>query len=154
MLGHDLDLAFASEPNAALRDSLRKAADAAVPEIAAYVAYLEREVIPKATGAFTIGAANLARRYRAEEMIDTPLDRLVAIGERELRAQQAAFRVAAQRLAPGKDPVATWLSVRSNHPPMGGVVAATQAVVDSLTSFVSSRGIASVPRGERVVVAP
>ena len=74
MLGKDLDLAFASEPNAALRDSLRRAADAAIPQIDAYVAYLERDVIPKATGDFTIGAANLARRYRAEELIDTPLD--------------------------------------------------------------------------------
>ncbi len=42
MLGHDLDLAFASEPNAALRDSLRRAADVAIPQIAAYVAYLEK----------------------------------------------------------------------------------------------------------------
>jgi uncharacterized protein (DUF885 family) len=154
MLGKDLDLAFATEPNARLRDSLRHAADGVIPLVNAYATYLEREVVPRATGDFTIGPANLARRYRAEEMIGTPLDRLVSIGERELRAQQAAFRAAAERLAPGKDPVATWLSVRRNHPPMGGVVAATQAVVDSLTSFVSSRGIASVPRGERVVVAP
>ena len=154
MLGKDLDLAFAAEPNARLRDSLRRAADAVIPIVNAYATYLERDVAPRATGDFTIGAVNLARRYRAEEMIDTPLDQLVAIGERELRAQQAAFRAAAERLAPGKDPVATWVSVRRIHPPMGGVVGATQAIVDSLTSFVSSRGIASVPRGERVVVAP
>jgi uncharacterized protein (DUF885 family) len=153
MLGKDLDLAFANEPNARLRDSLRRTADATIPLINTYATYLEHDVAPRASGDFTIGATNLARRYRAEEMIDTPLDRLVAIGERELRSQQAAFRAAAERLAPGKDPVATWLSVRRNHPPMGGVVAATQAVVDSLTNFVSSRGIASVPRGERVVVA-
>jgi hypothetical protein len=37
---------------------------------------------------------------------------------------------------------------------MGGVVAATQSIVDSLTSFVASHGIASVPSGERVIVAP
>ena len=154
MLGKDLDLAFAAEPNARLRDSLRRAADAVIPIVNAYATYLERDVAPRATGDFTIGAVNLARRYRAEEMIDTPLDQLVAIGKRELRAQQAAFRAAAKRLAPGKDPVATWVSVRRIHPPMGGVVGATQAIVDSLTSFVSSRGIASVPRGERVVVAP
>jgi len=154
MLGKDLDLAFAAEPNARLRDSLRRAADAVIPLVNAYATYLERDMAPRATGDFAIGAAALARRYRAEEMIDTPLDQLVAIGERELRAQQAAFRAAAERLAPGKDPVATWVSVRRIHPPMGGVVAATQAIVDSLTSFVSSRGIASVPRGERVIVAP
>jgi uncharacterized protein (DUF885 family) len=154
MLGKDLDLAFAAAPNRALRDSLRRAADSAIPLINAYATYLEKEVVPRATGDFTIGAANLARRYLAEEMIDTPLDKMVAIGERELHASQAEFRTAANRLAPGKDALATWLDVRRNHPPMGGVVPATQRIVDSLTRFVSSRGIASVPAGERVVVAP
>jgi uncharacterized protein (DUF885 family) len=154
MLGKDLDLAFAAETNSRLRDSLRRAADAVIPLVNAYAAYLEKDVAPRATGDFTIGAANLARRYLAEEMIDTPLDTLVAIGERELRKTQADFRAAAEKLAPGKEPQATWLSVRRNHPPMGGVVAATQAIVDSLTSFVASHGIASVPHGERVVVAP
>ena len=153
-LGHDLDLAFASEPNAALRDSVRRAATAAIPQIDAYVAYLEKEVVPRATGDFTIGAANLARRYRAEELIDTPLATMVAIGERELAKSQAEFRTAAARLAPGRDPVTGWQEVRRDHTKMGGVVAATQAIVDSLTAFVAARGIASLPPNERVIVAP
>lgn len=154
MLGRDLDLAFATAPNAALRDSLRKAADAAIPQIDAYLAYLEREVIPTANGDFTIGAANLSRRYAAEELIDTPLATMVAIGERELKRSQEEFRAAAARLAPGRDPVAVWEEVRRDHPKMGGVVAATQAIVDSLTAFVAARGIASLPERERVIVAP
>jgi len=154
MLGRDLDLAFSSEPSKALRDSLRRAADVAIPLINAYATYLEKDVIPSATGDFTIGAANLSRRYLAEELIDTPLDKMVAIGERELRNSQAEFRAAANKLAPGKDPQATWLAVRRNHPPLGGVVAATRKIVDSLTNFVASHDIASIPAGERVVVAP
>ena len=154
MLGHDLDLAFAAEPNAALRDSLRKAADAAIPQIAAYVAYLERDVIPKATGDFTIGAANLSRRYLAEELIDTPLETMVAIGERELARSQAEFRAAAATLDAKRDPVKVWEDVRKDHPRMGGVVAATQAIVDSLSAFVAARGIATLPPNERVIVAP
>jgi hypothetical protein len=101
MLGRDLDLAFASEPNAALRDSLRRAANAALPHIDGYVRYLERDVIPKASGDFAIGAANLSRRYLAEELIETPLATMVAIGERELARSQAEFRAAAAKLAPG-----------------------------------------------------
>ena len=154
MLGRDLDAAFAAEPNAALRDSLRKAADTAIPQIAAYVAYLERDVIPKATGDFTIGATNLARRYQAEELIDTPLPNMVAIGERELARSQAEFRAAAAKLDPKRDPVKVWEDVRKDHPKLGGVVAATQAIVDSLTAFVATHGIATLPPNERVIVAP
>jgi hypothetical protein len=153
-IGHDLDLAFASEPNAALRDSLRKAAAAAIPHIDAYVAYLERDVIPKASGDFAIGGENVARRYNAEELIDTPQAAMVAIGEREHAKSQAEFRAAAAKIDAKRDPVAVWLDVRRDHPKMGGVVAATQAIVDSLSAFVAARGIASLPPNERVVVAP
>ena len=152
MLGKDLDLAFATVSNPVLRDSLRRAADKAIPLIDAYTTYLERDVIPRTTGDFAIGGANVARRYRAEELIDIPLPALVALGERELLREQAAFRAAAEQLAPGKDPQATWLSVRRDHPALGGVVRSTQLVVDSLTRFVRDRGIASIPPGERVVV--
>jgi len=154
MLGKDLDLAFAADPNTALRDSLRRAATAAIPQIDAYALYLEQAVLPKATGDFTIGAANLSRRYRAEELIDTPLPTMVAIGERELARSQAEFKAVAEKIAPGRDPAETWLAVRKNHPSMGGVVAATSKIVDSLTAFVIARKIATVPSGERVVVAP
>ena len=154
MLGKDLDLAFAGVANAALRDSLRRSADTAIPLIDAYASYLEQDVIPTATGDFAIGGANVARRYRAEELIDMPLAAMVALGERELLREQAAFRAAANRLAPGKDPQTTWLSVRRNHPQLGGVVAAARQITDSLTRFVMDRGIASIPAGERVVVMP
>ena len=154
MLGRDLDLAFASDSNAALRDSLRRAADAAVPLITAYVTWLEQEVIPNASGDFAIGGANLARRYLAEDMIDTPLDTMLAIGERELAAAQEEFRAAAAKLAPGRDALAVWREVRRNHPRPGGVVAATREIVDSLAAFVEARGIAALPPDERVVVEP
>jgi uncharacterized protein (DUF885 family) len=154
MLGKDLDLAFAKDPNTALRDSLRRAAAAMIPQIDAYATYLERDVLPKANGDFAIGAANFSRRYHAEELIDTPLPSMVAIGERELARSQAEFKSVAQKIAPGKNPAETWLAVRKDHPAMGGVVAATSKVVDSLTAFVISHNIATVPSGERVVVAP
>ncbi len=153
MLGKDLDAAFAGEPTAALRDSVRRAANAAIPSIKAYVAYLERDVIPSAGGDFAIGADNVARRYRAEELVDTPLPRLVAIGERELARLQAEFRTAANAVAPGHDPQETWRAVRRAHPRADGVVAATQRIVDSLAAFVETHGIATLPPNERVVVA-
>jgi hypothetical protein len=154
MLGKDLDLAFAGAGIPALRDSLRKAADRAIPLIDAYADYLEKEVVPNASGDYAIGAENVARRYRAEELIDQPLAELVALGERELRREQAAFRAAAERLAPGQDPQVTWLAVRRDHPHAGGVVDAARKITDSLTAFVRSHGIATIPAGERVVVMP
>ena len=154
MLDHDLPLAFASQQGTPLLDSLMRAAAVARPQITAYADWLEHDVLPRATGDYRIGAANVARRYRAEELIDQPLPSLIAIGERELAIYQSQFRAAAARLAPGRDPLEVWRDVRHDHPKRGDVVSATQTLVDSLTAFVVQHGLAVVPAGERVIVAP
>jgi len=154
MLDADLPLAFASERGTPLMDSLLRAAAVARPQITAYADWLEADVIPRATGDYRIGADNVARRYRAEELIDQPLASLIAIGERELTVYQTQFAAAAARLSPNRAPLDVWRDVRRDHPKRGDVVAATQRLVDSLTAFVIAKGLAVVPAGERVVVAP
>jgi len=154
MLANDVALAFATQRDTPLMDSLQRALSAARPPIDAYVRWLEQDVIPRATGDFAIGGAAVARRYRAEELIDVPLDTLVRIGERELRNAQAEFRVAAAKLASGSEPQVVWQEIRRNHPKRGEVPAAAQAIVDSLTLFVRAKGLVTVPTGERVIVAP
>ncbi len=154
MLTTDLAVAFSAQKGTPLMDSLLSAAAIATREIDAYTADFEKTVLPTASGEWKVGGDAVARRYRAEELIDVPLADLAALGERELKGAQERFRAAANRLAPGADPQATWLTVRRNHPKRGGVVAAAQAVVDSLTRFIAAKDLAVVPRGERVVVAP
>lgn len=153
MLAGDLRLAFADAGTPALRDSLAKAADAAKVAIDAYATWLEKDVLPKASGDFTIGAVALSRRYRAEELLDTPLDQMVTIGERELKAAQAAFRAAAAKVDAKRDAVDVWHDAWKDHPSFGQVIPSTQRIVDSLSSFVTARGLATVPAGERAIVA-
>jgi uncharacterized protein (DUF885 family) len=154
MLEHDLPLAFESEAGTPLMDSLVAAAAAARPLIDEYAEWLETDVIPTASGDFTIGAENIARRYRSEDMIDLPLSELLEIGEREMAITQEEFRAAAAQLDPDRDPQLVWRDVRRDHPRRGELVDATQRIVDSLTAFVISRDLAEVPEGERVIVAP
>lgn len=153
MLANDVALAFPSERGTPLGDSLAQSLAVARTQVDAYAAYLEHEVVPKATGDFVIGAAALARRYAAEELISMPLAAMVQLGETELATQQTAFRAAANRLAPGKNALDVWLTVRRNHPKRGEVVAAAQRTVDSLTAFVLAKGLAMIPAGEHVTVA-
>ena len=153
MLGAELPLAFAARKGTPLMDSVTTAAAAAQPLITAYADFLEKDLIPRSSGDYRIGAEAVARRYRGEELIDVPLADLIAIGERELAIYQTQFRAAASKLAPDRDAQAVWLDVRRDHPKRGEVVAATQKLVDSLTAFVIAKGLAVVPEGERVVVA-
>jgi hypothetical protein len=154
MLTTDLPVAFVTAKGTPLMDSLLSAATVAAKAIDAYTTDFEKTVLPTANGEWKIGGDAVARRYRAEELIDVPLADLAALGERELTSAQERFRAAARRLAPGVDPQATWLTIRRHHPKRGEVVAAAQAVVDSLTRFIATKNLAVVPNGERVVVKP
>jgi hypothetical protein len=154
MLGNDLTLAFESEAATPLRDSLESAAAAARHLVDEYAEWLETEVIPTASGDFATGGENVARRYRSEDLIDLRLDELLALGEREMAVTQQQFRESAAQIDPNRDPQLVWREVRRDHPERGDLVAATQRVVDSLTSFVIDNDLATVPDGERVIVAP
>jgi uncharacterized protein (DUF885 family) len=154
MLQHDMPLAFAELQGTPLMDSVSTAAQSVSGAVTAYADYLETSVLPTASGDWKTSGEAVARRYRAEELIDEPLADLVALGERELAVTQAQFRAAGERIAPGRDPLTTWLTIRRNHPKRGEVVAATQRMVDSLTAFVASKNLAEMPKGERVQVAP
>lgn len=153
-LTDDIPLAFAAESGTPLMDSLTRATTLAARQVTEFAAAYERDILPRADGDWKVGAEQVARRYRSEELIDLPLDSMVALGERELAAGQTRFRAAARRLAPGADALATWQRVRRDHPRRGEVVAATQRMVDSLTRFVRDHGIADVPADEGVIVAP
>jgi len=154
MLTTDLPVAFVTAKGTPLMDSLLSAATVAAKAIDAYTDDFEKRVLPAANGEWKIGGDAVARRYRAEELIDVPLVDLAALGERELTSAQERFRAAARRLAPGVDPQTTWLTIRRHHPKRGEVVAAAQAVVDSLTRFIATKNLAVVPNGERVMVKP
>ena len=154
MLTTDLPVAFVTAKGTPLMDSLLSAATVAAKAIDAYTTDFEKTVLPTANGEWKIGGDAVARRYRAEELIDVPLADLAALGERELSRAQERFRAAARRLAPGVDPQTTWLTIRRHHPKRGEVVAAAQAVVDSLTRFIATKNLAVVPNGERVMVKP
>ena len=154
MLSADLRLAFADLKDAALKSALETAGATAAKAIEAFVAGVEKDVLPSASGAFAVGAANLQARYRAEELIDLPAASLLAIGERELAKKEAAFAAAAARVDASKTPLAIWAGVLDDHPARGQVVAAAEQAVDELRAFVAGKQLVTLPAAEQVYVAP
>src|SRR5262245_6610631 len=156
LIAHDVPLAFANVTDAAQQQTLKSAADDARKAIDEYVAELETNVMPHATGAYALGTAAVEARYRAEELIDTPAAGMAAIGERELRKLQADFEATAARVdpsRPGRSAIEVWRDVLDDHPRRGELAAAAQKTVDELFAFIRERRLVELPEGERVVVA-
>ncbi|MEP6549042.1 MAG: DUF885 domain-containing protein [Gammaproteobacteria bacterium] len=154
LLSHDLPLAFAHVHDEALRRQMMLEAGAANTQLAAYQHFLETRVMPAATGSFVVGVANVEARYRAEELIDLPAGRMLAIGTRELALKQTEFTETAARIDASRSAVDVWHAVQDDHPVRGQLVPAARAVVEELFAFTGDHRLMTLPPDHDIVVAP
>ena len=77
--------------NATAAKSLEDAAD-----------WLEKTLLPSSKGSYAIGAGNFSKKLLYEEMVDTPIDRLLAIGEANLERDYNAFIETARKIDSSK----------------------------------------------------
>lgn len=150
----DLPRAFSSVDDLHLLGDLADAQQEASQSVGAYIDHLETEVGPKARASFRLGRDKFEQKLRLEEGINIPVDRLLAIAERELAATQEAFRQLAGKLNSKEDPLAVWAKTKANHPPAGALVRTGREQIDELKTFIERQDLISVPAGEPVVVAP
>jgi uncharacterized protein (DUF885 family) len=152
-IDEDLPRAFSSVDDLHLLGDLADAQTEASHAVGAYIEYLEKEVAPKARASFRLGRDRFEQKLKLEEGLGIPVDRLLAIATRELKATQEAFRSVAGKLN-GRDPLAAWEKTRSNHPAPGELVNVGRQQLDELRTFLERQAIVSLPQGEAVTVAP
>ncbi len=125
---------------------------AVVASLRAYKTWLQKDLLPRAHGEFAYGAETYQRKLWADEMIDTPLDQLLAIARADLAKNQAAFAETARRIDPTKPVAAVLADLQRDHPPAGKLLSAAQDTLDDLARFVTERHIVTIPDAERARV--
>jgi uncharacterized protein (DUF885 family) len=138
--------------SAARRAEFETANANVISALRSFSEWLERDLLPRSTGAFAIGAENYRRKLLYDEMVETPLEQLIAAGERELRRTQEAMRVLAEEIAPGRGIVAALRSLGRDHPSADGLVGDTRAELDRIRAFVRTNNILTPPAHENLTV--
>src|SRR5215510_14268523 len=149
----DLPRAFASVDDLHLLGDLADAQTEASQAIGAYVDYLETDVAPRARASFRLGRDKFEQKLRLDEGLTIPVDRLLAIATRELKATQEAFKSLAGRMN-GGDPLETWARTKAKHPAPGELVTVGREQLDELATFLERQAIVTLPQGEPITVAP
>ena len=126
---------------------------AVVAALTAYKALLADELLPRSDGTFALGAEHYARKLRAEEGIDTPLEPLLAIGMADLRRNQAAFVATAAALDPTRPAPEVFAALAAEHPAPDALLQTTQATLDALRTFLADRQLVRLPASAAVRVA-
>ena len=142
-----------SQLNAARRAEFHAANDQAVAALRGFREWLERDLLPRSTGDFALGAENFRRKLLYEEMVDTPVPALLREGERQLRETQDQMRAVAEEIAPGRGVLAALQLLAREHPSADGLVGEARAELDRIRAFIRSEEIMTPPARENLSVA-
>jgi uncharacterized protein (DUF885 family) len=149
----DLPRAFADLDDLHVLGDLADAQTEASTAVTSYIQYLETELAPKARASFRLGREKFEKKLRLDEGISLPIDRLLAIATRELKATQDAFKTVAGRMN-GGDPLEAWSKTKAEHPAPGQLVSVGREQLDELATFLERQSIITLPPGEKITVAP
>ena len=126
-----------------------RAASAAVRD---YVAFLEREILPRAEGEFAAGKELFEEILREDHFLDYTADELLARGWKIFQDTKALMETVAAKVAPGKTAREILDEAKKNHPKRGELLSVYRKEVERVRRFVQEKGIATIPPGESLTV--
>jgi uncharacterized protein (DUF885 family) len=150
----DLPEAFKGTGTPKLQRTFQASTAVATMAIKDFLEWMEQDLKPRAHGAFALGSVRYANLLRHKEGISLPLDRLEAIGSKELAAKEALFRELAKIMDDSSSPQKLWKTQRKNHPAPGELLPEVRLQVEALEQFVLDRKLLAVPQHRPLEVAP
>jgi uncharacterized protein (DUF885 family) len=148
----DVPVAFADARDAETKAEFQKSNAAVIRSLTGYLDWLRTDLLPRSKGDYRIGAEAFGKKLEYDEMVTTPLDKLLEIGWADLRKNQAHFNELARELEPGKDAAAVVEELGENHPAPDHLLEAFRATFDGLVSFIRTHNIVTIPSDVRPIV--
>jgi uncharacterized protein (DUF885 family) len=141
----DIPAAFAKADDEPLKQQFARVNAQVIDALKSYHAWLEHDLLPRSHGEFRLGEKTFRAKLLDDEMVGTPLDRLLAIGIQNLHQNQAEFARVAAKLEPGKDPHAVLAELALDHPPPDKLLDSFRTDFDGLIKFLDTHAIVTVP---------
>jgi uncharacterized protein (DUF885 family) len=126
--------------------------EAAMAALKNYQDWLRKDLLPRSHGTFAIGAENYRLKLLYDEMVNTPLPRLLEMGYAQLHKDQQAFADTARRIDPNKKPEDVLKEMEKDHPTADKLLASAQQQLDGLRQFLIDKKIITVPGGAQAKV--
>ena len=148
----DVPAAFADAQDAALKAEFAQSNAAVIASLKSYLDWLKTDLLARSNGDYRIGADAFRRKLEYDEMVDTPLDKLLEIGWADLHKNQEHFKEIAKQLEPNKEPSAVLEELGENHPAPDHLLDAFRATFDGLLGFIRTNHIVTIPSDVRPIV--
>ena len=141
----DVPRAFLDADDAALKSEFVKTNAAVIEALKSYGAWMKTDLLPRSNGDYRLGAETFRKELANNEMVDIPLERLLQIALDDLHKNQAEFARVAKEIDPAKTPQQMLAELASIHPAPDKLLSAFHDTFDSLTSFIRTHHIVTIP---------
>ncbi len=142
---NDVPAAFKSVNDRKLLDEFHASNQAVIEALSEYQKFLKSDLLPRSKGEFRIGAENYLKKLSYDEMVDTPLEKLLEIGYQNLRQNQQAFRETAAKVDPKRTPQQILEDLERDHAPADRLLQTFRDVLSGLRDFIVQHKIVTIP---------
>jgi uncharacterized protein (DUF885 family) len=149
---NDVPAAFADATDSGTKDEFVKSNAAVVAALRSYGEWLKSDLLPRSHGDYRIGAATFSRKLLYDEMVDTPLDRLLEIDRANMKQNQEQFKRVALELEPDKTTEQVLAELEADHPKPDQLLQAFRDTFDGLAAFIEQKHIITIPSDVRPIV--
>jgi uncharacterized protein (DUF885 family) len=148
----DVPLAFKDATDAATREEFAKSNAEVIRALESYQSWLKTDLLARSIGDYRIGAEAFQRKLHYDEMVDTPLDRLLEIGYADLHKNQADFNRIAKEVGPTKAAREVLEELGADHPVPGRLLQSFRDTFDGLIAFIQQKKIITIPSDIRPIL--
>jgi uncharacterized protein (DUF885 family) len=142
---NDVPAAFTDATDPAVKADFTKSNAAVIAALQDYEKWMKTDLLPRSNGDFRIGAETFSKKLLYDEMVDTPLDRLLEIGYADLHKNQAEFERVAKEVDPAKTPKEVLAELAAIHPAPDHLLQAFNDQFNGLIKFIRDHKIVTIP---------
>ena len=149
---NDVPLAFNKATDFSTKAAFAKSNAAVIKALQSYQQWLQGDLLPKSNGDFRIGADTFSKKLQYDEMVDTPLDKLLEIGYADLHKNKADFIRIAHEVDPSETPEQVLDELGNDHPAPEQLLQSFRDTFNGLITFIRAKNIITIPSDIRPIL--
>jgi uncharacterized protein (DUF885 family) len=150
----DVPEPFSAVTDPKLLAEFKAANQGVIDAFESYQKYLHDSILPNANGDFRLEAENYKKKLLYDEMVDIPLDRLLAMGYENLHQNQEALKKVAAGIDPKRSVLEVVAGLQNQHPAPDQLLQAFHDTFSGLTQFIEEKKIIRIPSGQPPILEP
>ncbi|MBV9762219.1 MAG: DUF885 domain-containing protein [Acidobacteriaceae bacterium] len=148
----DVPQAFSAVKDPQLLADFKQSNNGVIQCLKDYETWVKTDLLPRSNGDFRIGADAFQKKVMYDEMVDVPLDRLLAIGFENLHANQQHLLELCKKIDPAKTPEQIVAGFEKDYPPPDKLLDTFRNTFSGLIDFINAHHIIGMPSTTRPIL--